>query len=67
MTTICLSLARATGESRLPNRWASLAMQVPPVFEIKRDYVDATAPVVRQQLAKAVLRLAYVLNDTLGD
>jgi hypothetical protein len=33
-------------------------MQVPPVFEIKRDCVDATAPVVRQQLAKADLRLA---------
>ena len=41
--------------------------KVPPVFEIKRDYVDATAPVVRQQLAKAVLRLASVLNDALGE
>lgn len=34
---------------------------------IDRDYVDASAPIVREQLAKAAVRLAYVLNAALAD
>lgn len=33
---------------------------------IRQDYVDASVPIVREQLAKAGVRLAVVLNSVLG-
>jgi len=39
----------------------------PEAVAVDQDYVDASAPIVREQLAKAAVRLAYVLNRALAD
>ncbi len=58
------SLAVSFAYGRLP---VKLQPNVPPAMpiEISEEYIAASEPLVKEQLAKAAVRIAFVLNDAL--